>query len=114
MLLLRDLLGAAAAALTATLTFTSARNVLQTYACSMSSSPPLLVEPSSVAEMVQHLQNCKRKELLQIYLHGTQTPTLSNIQGECWDAMLLENNGIVMVRTSQTKDLLQAEIMYYR
>ena len=102
-MILINIAGAAAAALTATLSVSSARNMIQTFhQASLDSSTPSFFEPgASAAETVERLRACNRKQLLQIYLHDSETPAadfdeLSQKMKGNWDAVQLDN-GLVLV-----------------
>ena len=114
----------AVAAVAATLSFSSAKNMWQTFQVASSSSPTASSSSSSfndccftpgtssAAETVQLLQSYNRRELLQVYLHHTVDMKTTNtsfltevgqehddktIDGD-WDGILLNNNGFLMVR----------------
>jgi hypothetical protein len=95
LLLLPNAFVTAAIAVTATLSASSARNMWSAFhACR--SNPESLKTPATAAEALQQLQQCSRKESLDIFLHAARVPIIKEIEG-AWDGVLLENNGWIMV-----------------
>ena len=61
---------------------------------------------------MSHLQQLKRKELLELYLASDAPAELSTISGE-WNTLLLDNNGWVMV--SEIEKLMSRSVtLFYR
>lgn len=93
----------AAAAVTAVLTISSGRNMLQT--ASLVSKPPptssavllLPLKDATTESVVSHVQSLNRRELLQLYLQSRSPQNLQEVAGE-WDGCLLDNHSRVMVR----------------
>jgi len=112
---------AAAAAVTATLALSSGRNMVQTFQVSrehqrsrersLSSSIPApaihrfsLDSQATTASVVKQIEQMNRKELVEVFLSCEAPTDLSEIQGE-WNGVLLDNNGFVMVGSTQTRTL---------
>ena len=99
------LVNIAAAAVTAVLTFSSGKNMLQTVALSRQNNQNqasfsiqgLKLQPEDSTEtVVSKVQSMKRKDLLQLYSSSRSPKDLEEVQGE-WDGCLLDNNSRVMV-----------------
>jgi hypothetical protein len=109
---------AAAGAVTATLALSSGRNMLQTFQISRAHQettdikapwiPPSLhrhmsdPDPTSktdTASVVSDLKELGRKELVELFLTCQPPANVSEIEGE-WSGVLLENNGFVLVGSS--------------
>jgi hypothetical protein len=106
---------AAGAAVTATLAFSSGRNMLQTWqTCRQAQQEDgrqKLTDASAafimatqtqgsipVREQVKALQSLDRQEVLQLFLWDCEAPAnLAELDGD-WNGELLENNGVVLVR----------------
>ena len=114
----------AVAVVSASLAATSARNMAQTHFLSREATntskkqcdAPILnfSRDSSVEDVVSHLQQLKRKELLELYLASDAPAEPSIISGE-WHTLLvvLDNNGWVMV--SEIEKLMSRSVtLFYR
>lgn len=110
----------AVAVVSASLAATSTRNMAQTYFLSREATntskkqcdAPILnfSRDSSVEDVVSHLQQLKRKELLELYLASDAPAELSTISGE-WNTLLLDNNGWVMV--SEIEKLMSRNVTLF-
>ena len=97
------LINLAAAAVTAVLTISSGKNMLQTVSLSRQQTPTTLplqqldhINDSST--VISHVQSLNRNQLLQLYFHQSRSPrNLKEVEGE-WDGCLLDNNSRIMVR----------------
>jgi len=104
----------AAAVVTATLATFSAQNMFQTFStCTGKNNvgsaakgdvPKIITFPAEdsflVNDVVEQLQNMKRKELLELFLRSNAPADLNYISGP-WNGTLLENNGWVMTSVSK-------------
>ncbi|GAX11745.1 hypothetical protein FisN_7Lh125 [Fistulifera solaris] len=99
LLLLPNTLTAVAIAVTATLSVSSARNMWSTFHA-FRSTPGSFKTPATAAELLRQLQECSRKESLNLFLHASRVPSIQDIEG-AWDGVLLENNGWIMTEVSQ-------------
>lgn len=100
---------AAAVATAVTLAVSSGQNMWQTYSMlHMVGESDTVQGPascwdtnvlSSADSLVGHLRHCQRKDFLHLFLYGSTLPTLLQLQDGQWNATLLDNNGMIMVRT---------------
>ena len=87
------------AAVVASLTFHSCRNMLETYQVARSSNLISAAEEDFVVpSTIQRLQSLQRSQLLKLYVNDCTIPDEkkceSIIDGD-WDGILLPNNGLV-------------------